>query len=519
MPGLPPPPPRDVQTPDDPAIAPPSLTQRAVSSTSWVMLSTAARQVLTLVSASILGRLLGPSSYGLMGMAALISAFLLNFRDLGTVAAVIRGRSVSQSLLSSLFWINFFLGILLSGSMLVIAYPAAAFFHEPRVTPIMQALAVTFWIASSGLIHNAILTREMAFRKIAIADIAAAVVGYGVAIPCALAGYGVWSLVFANLLTTVVSTILYWTFTGWRPSLIISAADLKSISKFSLNLSGFGLVNYFARNADNLVVGRVLGAAELGQYQMAYNLMLYPIQMISSVLSQALFPAFAKLQDDDERFRSAYVRSCALIALVTFPVLVGLGVVADPMVRVLLGPKWLPVIPVLHILAPVGVIQSIQTTVGQIYITKGRTDWMFRWGIFSTVLVVTAFMIGVHWGILGVAAGYASVYFGVVAYWGFAIPFRLIGLKWTAFLAELLPGLASSAFMACGCLAWLYFLRMMGVSNPVVQLATTVLLGAGLYIGALLVSRARVLSHMNVALGEARAPGAAALVRLLSRFA
>ncbi len=151
--------------------------------------------------------------------------------------------------------------------------------------------------------------------------------------------------------------------------------------QFSLNLSGFGIVNYASRNADNLIIGRVLGSIQLGYYQMAYNLMLAPIQNISSVISQVAYPAFSRIQDDNERFRSAYVRSCALIALVTFPVMAGLAVIADPLVRVILGSKWIGAIRIFEILAPVGLLQSVQTTVGQIYTAKARTDWMFRWGL------------------------------------------------------------------------------------------------------------------------------------------
>ena len=157
--------------------------------------------------------------------------------------------------------------------------------------------------------------------------------------------------------------------------MLFDTNEIRSVSRFSLNLSGFGVINYFARNADNdIIVGRSLGqVSSSSYYQMAYTLMLYPIQNISSMISQVLLPAFSAIQSDDERLRSAYVRSCMLIGLVTFPLMAGLAVVADPFVRVVLGTKWIPAIRVFQILAPVGLIQSIQTTGGSIFVAKGRS--------------------------------------------------------------------------------------------------------------------------------------------------
>ena len=496
-----------------------ALTRKAVIGSGWSVLANAGRQILSLLAVAFLARKLGPASYGLMGMAALVTTFLLNFRDLGTAAAIVQRSSVPDRLLCTLFWTNSALGLLLSLLVIAAAPAAARFFHQPELSGILRVLAISFCLTSGGIVHNAILQREMAFRKLAMADLSSAVAAYAVAIPCAFAGLGVWSLVFSNLASSAVLTVLYWAACPWRPSRRFAAAELRSIRGFSLNLFASTLINYGSRNADNLVVGRVLGSVPLGHYQMAYSLMLYPLQNISSVLSQVLFPAFSRLQHDNARFRSAYVRSCMLIALVTFPVMAGLGVVADPFVRAVLGAKWVPVITVFQILAPVGLIQSVQSTVGQIYVAKGRTDWGLRWNLAAFPVVLLSFLIGVRYGVAGVAAGYAIAVIAILSYPCLAVAFRIIDLRVSDFALQFWPQAAITLAMAVICAAWLHALHAAGVYHPWICLASTVLVGVVCYAAAMLYIRPAVIVHLEEVIASSGLPVALKLLPVLRVFA
>ena len=479
------------------------------------MLATAARQLVSLGGVAVLARLLDPKAYGLMGMAATITVFLINFRDLGTTAAVVQRKELNQRLLSSLFWLNMGFGLLLTVLVAGLSAPAAAFFHDDQVGPILRAISFSFVLASAGMIHQALLTRDMSFHHVAMADFAASLAGYAVAIACALRGWGVWSLVASNLTIPLVSTVLYWVFCAWRPSLVVDRTEIGQVFGFSANLTGFGMVNFFSRNADNIIIGRVLGAQPLGLYQMAYNLMLYPLQNVSSVIAQVLFPAFARIQDDNERFRSAYVRSCLLIGLLTFPLIAGLGSIADPLLGTALGEKWIPAVTTFQILAPVGLVQSIFTTMGQIFISKGRTDLLFRWGIFSCVVLVTALFIGVPYGIAGVAVSYVVAYLAIIAPSGFLLAFRLIELPLGQFLKPFLPQLLITAGMAFSAWGTLRVLGEWGVGNwP--RLIAAITVGAVVYIGALLLFRPPVMRHLSQdVLAKASHPAARKLAAML----
>jgi O-antigen/teichoic acid export membrane protein len=475
----------------------PSLSRKVVIGSSWAAMSNLARQLLSLGCVAILARLLGPSAYGLMGLAALILAFLAGFRDLGTATAIVQRPQVSGRLLSSLFWLNGGLGLLLSVAGYLAADPTADFFKEPKLALILRVVSFSFFVSAIGAVPNSVLARNMAFNKIAIVDFTASLAGYAVAIACAWRGLGVWSLVAANMVTAAWTTTLSFIYCRWLPTVEFDLSEVRSVARFSLNLTGFGVVNYFARNADNVVVGRYLGSQSLGYYQMAYNLFLLPLQNVTSVLAQVLNPAFSKIQTENERFKTAYVRACLFIALVTFPLTIGLAVVADPFVRAVLGSKWIPVIPLLQVLAPVGLFQSIQGTTGQIFVAKGRTDWMFRWGLYSSAVFVTAFLIGVRWGTLGVAAAYSLSYLVFVLYPGFRVAFTLVGLNVGDFFRHFVPQLSVTAAMAAGCLGWMALLRLTGVANPLTILLTTVVVGALLYVGGMLLLRPPVIGDLE----------------------
>lgn len=477
---------------------PTNLTQKAVVGTAWSTSATFAKQVLSLASMATVARILGPQVYGLMGMAGLVITFIVNFRDLGTASAIIQRPYVSRKMLATLFWINLAIGALICSAVIGTAPLISAFFHAPQVANILRVFSIALFLASTGVVQSALLNREMAFRALAIADVASALAGYLVALAGAFAGLGVWSLVFAQFATSLTANAIYWAAcSSWRPTWEFDIGEIKSVTHFSLNLAGFGLVNYAARNADNITIGRALGSVPLGNYQMAYNLMLAPIQNISAVISQVTYPAFSRIQDHNERFRSAYVRSCALIALFTFPIMAGMGVVADPFIRGFLGAKWIGAIRIFEILAPVGLLQSVQTTVGQIYTAKGRTDWMFGWGFFSSAVLVSAFVIGVRFGAVGVATSYCAVYLGVLAYPCFAIPFRLIDLRVRDFVAALWQQALLTGCMALLCWLWLWALDVAGFANVWVRLISTSIFGAAVYASGLFLIRPPVMTYLE----------------------
>ncbi len=405
-----------------------SLKSSVTTGVKWTSVSHFGRQGMQFVTTAVLAHMLSPADFGLVGMATVVIGFVALFKDLGTSAAIIRKQDISDSLLSSIFWLNIGFGFLAMVALYLLSPLIAFFFKEPRIEPLLEALSLSFFVSGFGILHQSLLERQLAFNKLAVLEITATLIGSVAGIATAFLGWGTWSLICQMLVITVVSTILLWFASSWKPAFAINWSEVKGVSSYSMNLTGFNIFNYFARNIDNLLVGKFLGAQNLGYYSLAYRLMFYPLQAISGVISRVMFPLYSQIQDDNRRFRQIYLTIAGTIGFMTFPSMLVLLALTQPVIVAVFGSQWIPVVLLVKILIPVGMAQSIITTVGMIYQSKGRTDWMFRWGIFSGTVVTIGFVIGLKWGILGVAVSYliAST---LLIYPNLVIPFGLIDLK------------------------------------------------------------------------------------------
>lgn len=423
-----------------------NLRKSAVSGVKWALVSQVSGIGLQLITTTIFARLLLPSDYGLMGMAMVWIGFVNIFKDLGTSAAIIQHKDITDTVLSSIFWINLFFGLLVMIILFLFSSPIAYFYHEPRVVGILRFLSLTFFIVGFSIMQHAILQRNMAFNKIAKIELASAILSTLIGITLAFQGKGVWSLVFKAFSEVALTTIFLWSFGGWRPKMVFVWSEVKSVFNFSLNLTGFNIFNYFSRNVDNLLIGKYLGAQDLGYYIMVYRLMFAPLQNVNNVLGKVFFPVYSKMQDDNARLKRFHLKVIGTIAFITFPMMLGLFSLSKIFVLTVLGEKWRPIILMVSIYSIVGLLQTITATGGSIYQSKGRVDWLLRWGVCSGLFIVSSFVIGLHWGIMGVIIAYTIANI-ILAYPNLAIPFKLINLSFSELLTVLLRPLLCSLFM------------------------------------------------------------------------
>lgn len=452
------------------------LTRRVASGAVWSGAARVCVQLLYLISMAFLTRKLDPEAYGLMNMTQIVVGFVTLFRDVGIASAVIQRRELNKNLLCSLWWMATGLGVVTTLLCVGLAPLAALFYRQPLVANMLRVLALSFAITSVTIVHWAMLNREMSFRRLAIVEIVAAFISLIVAILFAYSGAGVWSLVAASLAGAIVSSGCLLLAYPWRPGFYFSWKDVRSVTGFGMNLSGFNVLNYFSRNADNILIGRYIGTAPLGFYQLAYTIMLYPVQNVAQLLGRVLFPAFSEIQNDHSRFRDAYVQSSVIIAMISFPLMAGAAAVAKPFVLVWMGSNWLMVATLIMILAPVGMFQAVGTTVWGIYMAIGRTDLMFRWGLISSPVIVLSFFIALPWGVKGVAISYA-VATGLLAYPLLLIPCRLIELPLSRLWNAIKPvALAAGlmflvVFLVQRSIAWMPPIYILVISIPVGVLA------------------------------------------------
>lgn len=480
---------------DQPNSSSVNLGSRTVKGASWSAVSRVGQQILQVISMGILARLLGPGAYGLMAMATSFLNFLQQIGDMGTGSAVIQRDQLDDALTDSIFWFNILVGALAGALILAITPLAVLFYREPQVAPVLRTLSLTVPLTALGIVHQSLLIRHMEYRKLAIIELGTGLLASLSAVIAAWKGAGVWSLVLAAIVNTGATSILSWFLCGWRPTRHIDLKQIRSVASYSFNLSGFVVVNYFARNAGHFFVGRFLGATALGYYQLAYTLMLYPLQNITGVLGRVLFSAFARIQHDNERLSSGFVRVISVINAITAPMMLGLFITVDPLIRVFLGGKWLPLVPLVSWLAPVGLMQSVSSPVGQIYLAKGRTDLMFRVGTVSTICQVLSYIAGIPWGVQGVVISYALVNIPMF-FLGTFFPFRLIGLRYRVLFASLRPAFLLSVVMTVCVAVWRFGLEGLGLHHAPTLLASTVAVGVLVYGGLMLVRKPPVVEDL-----------------------
>jgi PST family polysaccharide transporter len=376
-----------------------------------------------LVSTVVLARLLSPEDFGVMSMVAAITAFASLFRDLGLSTAAVQKGELTRDLQSNLFWINVALGTGLTG-LLAAASPLVAWFYgRPELAWVTVALSFNFVISSLGTQHGVLLTRRMQFGRKAAAGIGGSIVGLVVSILLARLGYRYWALVWGGLSSAVVSVLLLFAVSPFRPGWPRRGTGVLGLVRFGANVTAFNIVNYFHRNLDNLLIGKVWGAEALGLYSRAYALLMFPIQAIRNPLNAVAFPALGRLQNDHKQYRIYYCRLTQLTAFLSMPLSALLFSGAAPLIELLLGPKWLDVVPIFRLLAAVAFIQPVQTLWGVVLLSLGMAQRYFYLGVLNSVLTVLGFVAGLAWGPIGVAAGYAMVTY-ITAYPILTLAFR-----------------------------------------------------------------------------------------------
>lgn len=406
-----------------------SLLINTIKGLKWSALAQVSRQIFQYLTTIILVGLISPNDFGLMAMAMVVIGLLDMFKDLGTSSAIIKEENPSSELKCSIFWVNISFGLIIFAIIYFTSPFIAEFFNSERVSPVLQLLSLSFLIAGFSVQQKALLEKELSFQKLSLIELFSSAVAFSIAVYLAFAGFGVWSLVWQVITSTFLNTVLIWIFSNWRPQFIFSFSELRKITAYSSNLMGFNIINHFARNGDYFLIGKYLGDHLLGHYYLAYRIMLYPVQNITLVISRVIFPAFSKIQHQNERLRDAYVSITNSIALITFPMMAGLAFVSFNFTQAFFSESWdtILVANVIIILAPVGALQSIMSTVGIIYQVKGKTDWMFKWGLFSAIVTLVGFIIGLKWGIIGVAISYLVTNLLMILP-VFLIPFKLIKL-------------------------------------------------------------------------------------------
>lgn len=382
------------------------LKERSVRGGAVTMTAQATKFVLRTGSTMILARLLTPQDYGLIAMVIAITGFVELFKDIGLSLATIQKPEINHAQVSTLFWINVAVSIMLALVLAAVAPIISWFYNEPRLTYITIVLAGTFIFSGFAVQHQALLRRQMRFFTLAVIEIGALTVGVITGITLAWHGAGYWALVGYSAATALSNTVLVWIFCEWWPGLPVRRAGVRSMLTFGGHLAGFSIIGYFARNFDNILLGRFYGADVLGLYSRAYSIMMLPISQVREPLNAVAIPALSHIQNETVRYRKYYIKLVTLLAFITMPLMVFLFFCAHQVVRILLGNQWSGAADIFKILCITAFIQPVATTWGLVLVSLGKSKRYFVLGTVNSIIIIISFIIGLPWGAIGVAVAY-----------------------------------------------------------------------------------------------------------------
>lgn len=374
--------------------------------------------ILKLGSTMMLARLLVPGDFGLYGMVLIVLNFVQMFKDFGLSQALIQRPRITREEASNLFWVNVGLSIVIAFAVAACGPLLAKFYGRSELALMTVVMAGGMLISGFGLQHRALLIRNMHFGLLAIVETLAMVASIVVALTMAWLGFAHWALVSQALVVGLVGVLGLWSVCRWVPGLWDRGISIRPYLKYGGNLAGFNLLNFFSRNADNMMIGYVCGAGPLGLYTKAYDLLMLPLVQINGPMTKVMLPALSRLLGDDEAYRRFYLKAVGLTISFTFPIVGAFLVATKPLVLLFLGDAWLGAVPIFLALVPAAFVSALNVTTGWVFQSRGTTDRQLKWTLFAAPLHVLAMFIGLQWGAVGVAWGVSLSFVVVrVPYW------------------------------------------------------------------------------------------------------
>ena len=404
------------------ALPPPAADAASVSAANWAPLRRASangvvinlgsqvvRLAIQLIYQVALARCLAPQDFGVVAMAWPVLAFVSLFADCGLTQATVQRQDITQAELSFIYWANGSAGLLFAVATIAVSPLVARFYGVAEAGPVTAALGALFLVNGLFSQHLALLNRRLAFARLAAIDLTGAAFGAVAGLAAAAAGAGFWAIVIGQAATSVVSAPLAWILTRWRPDAPRRIVGARRLIAFGADMTAYGFMNYFARNLDNVLIGRFLGETSLGLYDRAYKLLLLPLTQITMPFGKVALPLLARTRDEPERYRRAYLRMLEIIMALTYPGVVFAVCANRELILVALGPRWIDVAPIFAVLGLGALLAPISYSTGWLFITQDRTREMRNWGFASSVGYVLSFIVGLPWGPLGVAISYIAV--------------------------------------------------------------------------------------------------------------
>lgn len=452
------------------------LRGKCFSAAFWSALDLVCRQGIQFGVSVALARLLAPKEFGVIAMLLLFTALAGSFVEAGFCTALIQKKEVTEDDTSSVFYFNLTAGLIVALSLCGAAGWIAEFYQAPILRPLTELMALNLFLGAFGAVHRALLIKKLDFRtQMRISVVATALPG-GLAVYLAWRGWGVWSLAWQTVLSTMVTTSLLWLWHPWRPVLRFRITALRSLFRFGSYMFYSGLLNTACSKMYTLLIGRLYSPADLGFYARADSTQQLPATLLSTVVDRVAFPVFSAVSGDDQLLRTGLSRAVTHLMLINLPVSLGMLAVARPLVMTLFGARWLPCVPYLQILCLAGALWPLHVINLSCLMAKGRSELFFRLEVCKKVVGIAALLVAASISTLAMA--WSQVFTGFFCFFLNAhFTGVLLGYSPLRQLRDIAPaGLAAGVMLGA-----VVAISRLEIQTSTAQLSLQVLTGALVY--------------------------------------
>lgn len=360
-------------------------------------------------SLMILARLLDPKDFGLVGMVTVVTGVFGLFKEAGLSMVTIQRPTITNEEVSTLFWLNMLVGLILGVLSLATAPILAIFYQEPALFWVTAALGTGFIFNAAGVQHAALLVRDMRFGTLSVVETISQLGSTLIGIVMALSGYGYWALVAMTVIQPVLSTTMVWATTPWVPGMPHRSVEIGPMMRFGGTATLNALVGYVAYNLEKVLLGRFWGAEALGIYGRAYQLLSIPSDNLISAVGNLMFGSLSRIQNDPGRVKKYFLTMYSLLLSLTIPSTLACVLFADDIVFLILGQKWKDVVPLFRLLAPAILAFALINPLYWLSMSIGMAGRCLRINMVLAPLMITAYAMGLPYGLSGVAIAYSAV--------------------------------------------------------------------------------------------------------------
>ena len=401
-----------------------------------------------------------------------------SFIDSGFQKALIQKKELTHVDECSVFYFNILIAFIVASLMFISGPLISNFYGQPQLVSITRALSIVFLFSSFGLVQDSLLIKELDFKIIFKINLSSYLLAGISSVAMALNGFGVWSLVVLNVGSTLFRTVFLWLYSSWRPALMFSFDSLRSMFSFGSRLFLVSLTNSVFTNIYQVIIGKFFSAASLGFYSRAKTLSMYAVTVVTSVVNQVSFPVFSKIQDDKTLLKNFVSKTLSMLTVVTFPLMVGIAVVAKPLIVILLTEKWLPSVPFFQMLCVVGMLYPILVVNLNALNARGRSDLYLKINVINKVLIILVIIISYRYGITAMIVGQivnSFIAYYLYAYYSGKHLNYTVGMQ----IKDMLPSLSVSILMGI----LIYCLKYIIINDELILLMVQIISGFLIYIG------------------------------------